>query len=142
MAIATIALTLCADFHLFPDNTELGPDFSLGGYDFSQPTGSNNMFVNVTGGEKGLQFPPEGVEIALPVPVSEVRFRLGTFAGPVEVAAFDSAGTVVRKRTIPGTNSYVNLRVFAPEIASLMLLEGGGEGILVRICVTICGRPC
>jgi hypothetical protein len=142
MAVTNIALTLCANFRVFPDNTQLGPDFSLSGFDFAQPPGSNNMFVNVTGGEKGLQFPPEGVEITLPWPVSEARLRVGTFSGPVEVTALDSTGSVVRSRTVPGTNSYVNLRIFAPEIASLILSEGGGEGILVRICVTICGRPC
>ena len=72
---------------------------------FVQPQGSTTIFSNLTCGDKGLQFPPEGVEITLPVPVSEVRMRVGTFAGPVEIDALNSAGTVVRQRTVPGTNS-------------------------------------
>ena len=73
---------------------------------FVQPQGSNTIFSNLTCGDKGLRdLPPEGVEITLPVPVSEVRMRVGTFAGPVEIDALDSAGSVLRQRTVPGTNS-------------------------------------
>ncbi|OGO40610.1 MAG: hypothetical protein A2W36_07045 [Chloroflexi bacterium RBG_16_58_14] len=138
MRTANLAFKLCADFNLFPDNTQLGPNFSLAGFDFAQPPANMLMFVNETAGEKGLQFPKEGMEITLPIPVAAVRLRLGTFAGPVEIAALDSSGAVVRQRIVPGLNAYVNLRMFAPEIATLLLTQGGNEGILVRICVAIC----
>jgi hypothetical protein len=46
------AVQLCAEFALFPDNLQLGPSFSLAGYDFVQPAGGTLMFVNVTGSEK------------------------------------------------------------------------------------------
>lgn len=138
MSTTSNVLRLCVDFHLFPDNTQLGPAFSLSGFDFIQPPNSMIMFVNQTGSEKGLQFPDEGMEVTLPLLVTSVRMRLGTFAGPVDISALDSAGAVVSKKTIPGLNSYINVRMFAPEIASLQFKGGGNEGILVRLCVMVC----
>jgi hypothetical protein len=136
------AFQLCADFTLFPDNTELGPPgvpttFTLAAFDFEQLGGTPPLFVNVTGAERGLQFPSQGVEITLPVPVRTVRLRIGTFNGPVDIAALDSSGATVRTKTIPGLNTYVNTSLRAREISSVVLTNGGNEGILVRICVAI-----
>lgn len=137
MPATRIAFQLCADFSLFPDNTQLGPGFSLAGFDFTQPAGGLLMFVNATGGSKGLQFPDQGIEITLPIPCATVNLRIGTFAGPVDITAFDSTGAIVRQRTVPGNNQYNNVRISAPDIASLALSRGGNEGILASICVAI-----
>jgi hypothetical protein len=137
------AFQLCANFGLFPDNHEFAPApsfFTLAAFDFEQLGGTSPLFVNVTGAEQGLQFPPQGVEIILPTLVRSVRLRIGTFNGPVDIAALDSSGTTVRTKTIPGLNAYVNTRLRAPEISSVVLTNGGNEGILVRICVAI--SPC
>ena len=131
------AFNLCADFTLYPDNTPFPPIFTLAAFDFEQLGGGPQWFVNVTGAERGLQFPPQGMEITPPVPVGAVRFRIGTFNGPVDIAALDSAGTTVKTKTIPALNTYVNAGIKAPEIASVVLTKGGNEGILVRVCVTI-----
>jgi hypothetical protein len=138
MIATSNVVRLCVDFHLFPDNTQLGPAFSLAGFDFLQPANALIMFVNQTGGEKGLQFPDEGMEVTLPLLVTSVRLRLGTFAGPVDIAALDSAGTVVSQKTVPGLNAYTNVRMFGPEIATLRFKGGGNEGILVRLCIMVC----
>ena len=130
------AFNLCANFTLFPDDTPLPPNFTLAAFDFDQ-LGGPQWFVNITGAERGLQFPPQGMEITIPVPVRTVRFRIGTFAGPVDIAALDTLGTTVKTKTIPALNSYVNTGIRAPEISSVILTNGGNEGILVRICVAI-----
>jgi hypothetical protein len=135
------AVQLCAEFALFPDDFQLGPSFSLAGYDFVQPAGGTLMFVNVTGSEKGLQFPEQGIEITLPVPVTRVTLRLGAFRGPVEINALDSMGAVVRMTVINTLNIYINVGMAAPEIATITLSKGGNEGILVRICETITVVP-
>lgn len=128
---------LCAEFAIFPDNHVLGPAFSLAGFSFNQLLGGNPMFTNDTGGERGLQFPLEGIEITLPIPVRSVTLRLGTFAGPVDIEALDSAGAVVRRRSVPGLNAYIDLRFSAPDIAALRLAGGGNEALIPKICVAI-----
>lgn len=139
-AATGLAFRLCADFALLPDDTALGPQFSLAGFIFQDLGGTIASFVNETGTEKGLQFHDSGLEVVLPVPVSQVELRLGTFAGPVDIAAVDSTGTTVRTRTVPGTNSYGTVRLFAPEIASIVFTQGGNEAILTEICInlTVC----
>jgi hypothetical protein len=132
------AFQLCADFTLFLDNTVLGPSFTLAAFEFDQLGGNpDQLFVNVTGNERGLQFPSQGVEITLPVPLRTVNLRLGTFNGPVDMTALDAAGNTVRQRTVPDLNRYVDRKLSAPEIASVVLSGGGEEGILPRICVAI-----
>ena len=67
---------LCIDFGLFPDDTVLGPSFSLAGFAFSQVAGAD-MVVNITEGEKGLGFPDQGMRVAPPTAVSSVSMRIG-----------------------------------------------------------------
>jgi hypothetical protein len=132
---------LCADFGppIFQDNQQLPPSFTLAAIDFDQLGGSSapQWFVNATAGEQGLQFPPQGAEITLPCPVRRVRLRIGTFAGPVDIEARDASGTTVSQKTVPGLNQYVNTTLSGPAqvIESVVLTQGGNEGILVRICV-------
>jgi hypothetical protein len=131
---------LCADFGLpiFQDNQQLPPSFTLAAFDFLQ-LGGSQWFVNATAGEQGLQFPPPGAEITLPDPVRRVRLRIGTFNGPVDIEARDASGNTVSQQTVPGLNQYVNRTLSGPDkvIESVVLTQGGNEGILVRICVVI-----
>ena len=69
------AFQLCADFTVFPITTSTlmpTPHVTLASYDFDQ-LGGAQWFVNDTSGEVGLHFPPQGMEITLPVPVRTVR---------------------------------------------------------------------
>ena len=134
------AFQLCATFDLFPDNTQLLTSFSLAGFDFTTLGSNPQIFTNTKGDECGLKFPNNGIEIVLPVPLPTVNLRLGTFGGPVDISATDSSGSIVRKRTIPELKRYVNVRLSAPEIASLVLTGGGNEAILAHICVAISVR--
>ena len=129
--------TLCANFHIFPDNYPLGPTFTLAAFSFTQ-FGGMNMFVNATANEKGLQFPNEGIEVALPLVTDSITLRLGAFAGPIEIEAANANGNIVQQRTIQYLNQFIDLRLFAPEIATVIFKGGDNEGILPRMCVTIC----
>lgn len=131
------AFQLCATFDLFPDNTQLLTSFSLAGFDFTTLGSDPKISINTRGNECGLKFPSNGIEIVLPVPLPTVNLRLGTFIGPVDISAADSSGSIVRKRTIPGLNRYVNVRLSAPEIASLVLSGGDNEAMLSHICISV-----
>ena len=131
------AFQLCATFELFPDNVQLLSSFSLAGFDFTTLGSNPKIFSTTKGSECGLKFPVNGIEIVLPIPLPTVNLRLGTFDGPVDISATDSSGSIVRKRTIPEFNRYVNVRLSAPEIASLILTGGGNEALLAHICVSV-----
>ena len=131
------AFQLCATFDLFPDNTQLLASFSLAGFDLTTLGSNPKISINTKDNESGLKFPNNGIEIVLPVPLPTVNLRLGTFDGAVDITAMDSSGIIVRKRTIPELNRYINVRLSAPEIASLVLSGGGNEAILAHICVAI-----
>lgn len=131
------AFQLCATFDLFPDNTQLLSSFSLAGFDFTALGSNPKIFTNTRSGECGLMFPSNGIEIVLPVPLATANLRLGTFGGPVDISAADSSGSIVRKRTISVLDRYVNVRLSAPEIASLVITGGGNEAMLAHICVSV-----
>lgn len=126
---------LCADFSLFPDNTPLPSHFTIAGFDFSDPIGKVPMFVNATANEIGLQF--NNVEICLPVLVTSVSLHIGAFNGPLDIIAFDSSGNAVRQKQLITVNRFLNIRILAPEIASLTINNAGNEGLLSKICVTL-----
>ncbi len=131
-----LGLKLCAEFAIFPDNHILGPNFTLAAFHFSQ-LGGPLMIANDTASERGLQFPDEGLEITLPIPSPTVEMRFGTFHSPVEISALDSSGKVVSKQTVPLLNKYIDLSISAREIAQLVLIGGGNEGLIPKICVDI-----
>jgi hypothetical protein len=130
---------LCADFGppIFQDDQQLPPSFTLAAFDFLQ-LGGSQWFVNAgPGGEQGLQFPPQGAEITLPCPVRRVKLRIGAFNGPVDIEAHDASGNTVSQKTVPDLdpNQFVNSTLSGPDIESVVLTQGGNEGVLVRICV-------
>jgi hypothetical protein len=88
-----MSFLLCADFAIFPVNTQLGPAFTLAGMDFQNAAGAALVsFVNEAAGERGLQFPHDGLDIDLPVPVPWARLRIGQFAGSNPVEGLNPAG--------------------------------------------------
>ena len=137
-------IQFCIDFSLFADNTVLGPNFALAGFQFTQAAGGPNMFVNVTAGEQGLQFPSAGMKIKLASPATSVTMRAGTFAGPFNVIASDSSGTQVASRAVNFGNAYgnVTLATTGNPITTLAFTGGGNEGILVQLCIRfVCVSP-
>lgn len=129
-------IRLCASFGLFPDNTPLPQNFSLGGFAFSAPPGVT-MFVNETSGESGLQFSLGGIAVTVPAPVNKLELRVGAFAGPFEIQAKDKAGTVVAIVTVNKLNQFSDVVISGPGITTLHFAGGGNEAILVSICTQI-----
>lgn len=134
--LGNVPIRACASFELFPDNTEFGSSFALAGYIFRELGAGSSLFVNESGNGKGLQFPPDGVEVTLPVVVSSVEFKAAAFAGPVFATAVDSAGKPLRQVTVT-RGEFQQFRVSAPGIAALKFTEGGNEGIVSEICVVV-----
>lgn len=140
--VAAGAVTLCAQFGLFPDDTKMGDGFELGGFLFRDLGSSPSIFVNETSGERGLQFQKAGVAVVFPTIVTSVDLRVGTFAGPVTVQGKNAAGGVVATQTVPATNRFVDIRLLGTDIASVELTEGGGEGLLAKICISVATCGC
>ena len=133
-----ISFNLCADFSIFPDNHELGPNFSLAGFIFNQ-LGGMLMFVNVTGDGQGLQVPDEGIEVVLPTTVAAVDICAGAFNSEAKIIALDVDGNEVATRAVPPLNDYIDIRMTSSSgIAALRFKGGGNELIIPKICITIC----
>ena len=131
------AFQLCAAFDLFAGSTQFLSSFSFAGFNFTILGSNPKVSISVKGNGQGLRFPNNGIDIVLPVPMTTVNLRVGTFEGPVDISAADSSGTIVRKKTIPEQKHYINIRLSAPEIASLLLAGGRDEAVLESICVNV-----
>ena len=127
---------LCAAFDLFAGSTQFLSSFSLSGFNFTILGSNPKVSISVNGNEQGLRFPNNGMEIVLPVPLSTVNLRVGTFGGPVDLSALDSSGNIVRKKSLPEQKRYINIRLSAPEIASITLTGGRDEAVLASICIS------
>ena len=131
------AFQLCAAFDLFAGSTQFLSSFSISGFNFTILGSNPKASISVNGNGQGLRFPNNGMEIVLPVPMTTVNLTIGTFGGPVDISAADSAGNLVRKKSIPEQKRYINMRLSAPEIASLTLNGGRDEAVLTNICVIV-----
>lgn len=142
MVTSNPTFQLCADFTLFPENTPLAPTVAFAAYQFRQLGGSTSLIVLPADGEKGLRFPPQGLEITLPAPVTDVVVRLLAGAGPLDIAAVDGSGTTIWQHTLPGISGVNNVPVDVPistpeRFTSVVLTYGGNEGYLIKVCTTI-----
>ena len=131
------AFQLCATFDLFTASTQFLSNFSFAGFNFAVLGSNPKVSISVTGNGQGLKFPNNGIDIELPVPMTTVNLRVGSFGGPVDISALDSSGNIVRKKTISEQKHYINMRLSAPEIASLTLTGGRDEAVLAGICVSV-----
>ncbi len=135
--MSTVPFTV--DFSSFPDNMLFPVAFQMGmTFHLVDPT-APPPFVNATGAERGLQFPPSGLQIDFPTPVASagVRLRTGGFAGPVQVRTLDSDGNTIASVTVLPPNSFVNQTLAGPGIAGIVLEGAGSEGLLVKITIDL-----
>ena len=130
-------INLVADFSPFPDDTVLGPSFTLSGFEFDDLGGVSPSFVNESGSVKGLQFERTGVQIELPVPVNRVRIRAAAFAGPFDLIGKDAAGATVVTRTVPGDNTPHTVVLTGPNIATVDCVGGGNEGVIITVSIKV-----
>ncbi|HEX6042426.1 hypothetical protein [Longimicrobium sp.] len=132
------SVTILAEFSLFPDNTRLGPQFTLNGYEFAD-AGAPESFVNVsrTGTVKGLQFAAAGVRVTLPLETGSVQVRAAAFGGEFLISGVDSAGNVLTQFTAPADNQPHDYNVAHPGIKFVDFAGGGNEGTLLSISITL-----
>jgi len=129
---------LCADFTIFPDNLQLGPVFSLAAMNFQDlPGGSGASLVNRTNGLNGLQFPDAGIEANLPIPAPWTGMYVGQFNSPVVIEGVDSNGGVITTYAVNKPNSYSFVNLPGGGISVLRFGGGGGEGVIVSICILV-----
>jgi hypothetical protein len=83
-----------------------------------------------------LSFGPRGIRILLPFPANFVTAAVAQFTRkPVELRAYDSSGTLIGSATAPniqGTEHLLEVR--GSGIVNVTVSEGGGEGLLMRLC--------
>jgi hypothetical protein len=128
---------LIAEFTLFPTKTLVADHFRLAGFWFDNLGTSMKLVVQDLSNEHGLQFTRNGIEITLPLPLPLVTLRLCTGGHSVDIEAFDSNSSPVRKKTV-AANFCTDVQLSALEIASVRLTGGGDEAILSRISVVVC----
>jgi hypothetical protein len=132
-----MAITLQAEFSLFPDNTVLGPTFTLAAYRFTD-IGAPPSFVNVSGAVKGLQFAIAGVRVRLPAVIDRVTIRAAAFAGPFNIIGKDSAGATLITRVVPGDNAPHTITLIRPGLARVDFIGGNNEGVIISMSVKVC----
>jgi hypothetical protein len=132
-----MSFVLCADFSIFPDDLQLGPVFTLSGMDFQDNPGGGVSIVNQSSGVTGLQFPDVGIEIRLPTTVQWAGMQVGQFASPFTIEAVDPNGNVMNTFAYNKPNSYWFANHSFTDLATLRFLGGGGEGVIVSLCILI-----
>jgi hypothetical protein len=132
------ALT-CVDFGPVPDDTHYGSSFVRARFSFKLLPGASprqDLFVNATGGGKGLQFPNGGMDVRLPAPATKVAMRVGVWGPPFTIKAYNTRGSVVGSAVASKRNAYGNLDIVSTrrDIVGLEFVGGGDDGILVKLC--------
>lgn len=132
-------ISLCADLSLFPNGTPLpGPDFRYSGFVFRQGGGASSLDIRTSGSARGLAIPENGgLEVALPVQVSSVDFRVGPGNAPIDVSALDLNRNVIAQLTIPSAATPASDELSDNEIAFLLFEGGSNENVVVEVCVAV-----
>ncbi|MCC6737103.1 MAG: hypothetical protein IT534_13390 [Bauldia sp.] len=134
-AAAQGAINPCVDFSLFSSGTRLPDSFQLGGMTFTAVTPAGQLRIVGSGGEVGLQFARDGIDVGFPSAVADVALRIGTFAGPVTVSGIDPLGNLVSPLVVPATNTFEDVTyVTHGPIVGVRIEGGGNEGNLRKIC--------
>ena len=128
--------SVCLDFHRYTDNTTWGQTFTLGVLRFTG-LGAIAPFVNLSDKLIGLQFSDQGIQIDLPESVDWVSLQIASTIrdAPVKVTVLDAHGQVIDSVVVPYDKKVRAVTLTAPGIAAIVIIGGGGESLLVEICV-------
>jgi hypothetical protein len=127
---------LLLTFAFLPDNTSLPASFQMAGYTFNAQSATPALVINESAGEKGLQFPDQGLLVSLPAEVPVVDVRACAYAGAAKVEALAAAGFVADFANIPN-NSCIDAKLRGRGIEEIRLTGGGHEGLLVSILCAV-----
>ena len=134
---------VCVDWADEREQRTLGLHHEKRGFSFDTDNPRNPLGIVFFGPDPSigmLYIPPRnGVVVRPPFLASEATARVisGT-SKPIRMEAYDYQGQLAGfETTPPGTSGTVQeLTITSPAIAGLRLLDGGGEGALIELCVT------
>lgn len=126
--------------------TRLPDDYQKAGFKFKSRSGLPLMiaFWGDPANVGKLQFPEDGVEIALPFEANHAIARvLSGTSKPVQMDAFDASGNRVGQAISPPNQPGIApLQIDAEGMIGLVISGGGNEGLLIELCIAqIAGRP-
>ena len=127
---------LLLTFAFLPDNTGLPSSFNMAGYAFNALASAPKLLINESGGEKGLQFPKEGLMVSLPASVSVADIRACSFADPLKVEALGLTTSAIDSFEVAG-NTCVDFKLRGFGLEEIRFTGGGNEGLLVSINIAI-----
>ncbi|HML24436.1 MAG TPA: PKD domain-containing protein [Aggregatilinea sp.] len=124
--------------------TRLPDDYEKGGFTFKSRSSMPLMiaFWGDPANQGKLQFPEEGVEIALPFEANHViaRVQSGT-SKPIVLTAYDADGKQVgQAASPPNSQGLVTITVEAEGIIRVVISGGGNEGLLIELCIAQIAR--
>ena len=139
------AHTVCVGFPL-PSSVDITPDgFDFEGLHFVDlGQGGLRIVEQLPAPEtRQLAFSRQGVRIEFPVPVRGADLDVASLAAAVIASASSAAGEVVDTAICPAGQRTTLRLASTAGIASVVLAGGGGEGLLVSICVVdpLLGSP-
>lgn len=98
--------------------------------------GGGDAQVFTTGAGDTVLLFPAGVTVELPFPAPRATVRVGGLAGAaVTVAALDGRGALVDEQVVPGDHNVHEVVLTGEGITTVVLKGGGGEGVLVSVCL-------
>lgn len=118
---------------------ELTPDApfpqSVDGFTVREASGQDAQIFTTGAGDTVLLF-PRTLAIELPFPTSRASVRCAGLAGvEVTVRAFDGTGSLVDEQVVPGDRNVHEVVLRGEGITTVVLEGGGGEGVLVSVCL-------
>lgn len=129
---------VCVDWKAEREPIRLGTEYKNQGFVFrsqsqvplqiaiwGQPTNQGKM-----------QLPGRGMSVSLPFPCDRVAAEVGGSLQDIELRAFDANNHVIGvAKTTAGAGPVQTLDVSGPGIATIVLIGGSNEGLLISLCV-------
>jgi hypothetical protein len=138
-----MSFTLSAEFSLFPNGFPFPvPIINLSAFTFrTAPPAPPTLFppIVTVGTAKGLRFPPQGLEVRLPIPLTAVTLRV-VEPDPINAVLIqckNSSGAIVETQRVFQTLEPKTVLLAATDISTVTLTDPSNQGFLVEIAVEI-----
>jgi len=136
---------VCVDWQAESRPRVMGPTFQQAGFVFTS-LGQDPLRIVTYGDPVGhgkLAVPRKALEVRLPIVTGRVIAHAGSWSQePVRMQALNAAQSLVGQAETSGVSGTIQeLTVSGAGITTLLFTGGGGEGLLVDICVDDGTRP-
>jgi hypothetical protein len=132
------APSFCVNFNQREPNTEV--QFPLEEQGLIFRSNHAGIFRGVPG-QVRLQFPRQGMEIAIPPSESAEALVIAFHPEPIILEAYDAGNTKLDEASTPGNLLVVQSSSRERPITRLVLRGGGSEGQLIQVCLTLLRPP-